>query len=110
MPWKSYRAESRKDYGCEMEDGATLEQTNTGALLRIADATELMAKNWNDLVRERDFAKMSSDNAWRLADELKRRNAELRIRLSHFEAITTGSEHKTIDAALDAARKEKSDG
>jgi len=34
-------------------------------------------------------------------------NAALRDRLSHFEAITTGSEHKAIDAAINAARKEK---
>ncbi len=56
--WKSYRKESRKDYGQEAEGGLCLDQIRTGALLRIADATELVAKRYQDLIDERDRCKL----------------------------------------------------
>jgi hypothetical protein len=54
---KSMRAESRKDYTTGVNnatDGICLEQLRTGALLRIADAAELMAKRHQELIDERD--------------------------------------------------------
>ena len=44
--FKSYRKESEKDYGTYDNDELSREQIKLGALLRIADATELMAKNY----------------------------------------------------------------
>jgi hypothetical protein len=53
---KSMRDESRKDYTTAVEQGKGLcrDQLKTGALLRIADATELMAKSHQELIDERD--------------------------------------------------------
>jgi len=53
--FKSYREESKSDFGTTIEEtkNITIEQLNTGAILRIADATEKMASNYvrmeNDL-------------------------------------------------------------
>jgi hypothetical protein len=52
-----YRSESRKDYGRarnSLESGVTFEEVNAGSLMRIADATELMARNHAELLAERD--------------------------------------------------------
>ena len=45
----SLREESKKDYGATSENKLALEQINTGAMLRIADAAEAMAKNYVQL-------------------------------------------------------------
>lgn len=55
MSFKSYREGSRTNWGSNSDsDALTLEQINCGALLRIADATELMAKRHTDLINQRD--------------------------------------------------------
>jgi hypothetical protein len=51
--FKGYRETSRTNWGTS-EPGMSLDQINCGALLRIADATELMAKRYSDLIDERD--------------------------------------------------------
>lgn len=45
MSRKNYKEESRKDWGVTQEAALTIEQINIGAVLRIADACELMAKD-----------------------------------------------------------------
>ena len=55
MAHQSYREESRKNWGKDSAQGAlTIEQINTGTLLRIADAVEAMAKRHIELIDERD--------------------------------------------------------
>ncbi|WP_421977114.1 hypothetical protein [Roseivirga seohaensis] len=61
----NYRKESRKQYlTAEPQNGLTMEQLNMGALLRIADATEAMAKRHTDLIDENERLK-ESVNYWR---------------------------------------------
>ena len=44
--FKNYKQESRKDWGTNQDSELlSIEQINLGAILRIADATEAMAKN-----------------------------------------------------------------
>lgn len=64
MPHKSYREESKKDYGIVVPESSNLnyEQLQTGALLRIADASELMAKNFLQLQNDRDMYKRWYEN------------------------------------------------
>lgn len=58
MAFKSYRDSSRVNYGTNDDaKSLTLEQINTGSLLRIADATELMAKNHIQLQNDLDWYK-----------------------------------------------------
>lgn len=56
MTVKSYRTESKDDWGTTSEGPLTLEQINTGALLRIADAVEVMAKRYVDLIMDKERA------------------------------------------------------
>lgn len=71
------RDESRVNYRVDNE-AATLTELRTGALQRIADATELMAKRYTDLIRERDMYKQFCEDKSRYAGKLERRNAALR--------------------------------
>jgi len=53
--FKSFKEQSKTvNWGTSQPEGLNIEQVNCGALLRIADATELMAKNYAELVSERD--------------------------------------------------------
>lgn len=62
MPFKSYRKESRSDWGKEMaeKESLSVEQLQTGALLRLADATEMMAKNYTSMQANLDWYKNQS--------------------------------------------------
>ena len=74
MPFKSYRKESRTDWGAETDQNISREQIELGALLRIADATELMCKDREKL--ERDYKYMrESRGAYRAALEVERRRS-----------------------------------
>lgn len=51
----TYRAESRKEYGRETDTGNLgNEDLTVGCLMRIADATEVMARRYQDLIDDRD--------------------------------------------------------
>ena len=52
MEKQTFRDGSHKNYGTQNQ--LTIEQIQTGCLQRIADATEAMAKNYNELIAERD--------------------------------------------------------
>jgi hypothetical protein len=56
MAFKSYRAESRANYGRTLEDSDNMPEDGLkiGALLRIADSIEVMARNYGQLIDERD--------------------------------------------------------
>ena len=65
MPWnhhikheqrESHRQESRIDYGTT-DENMTLEQIQTGAILRIADAAEKMANNYAQILSDLDWYK-----------------------------------------------------
>lgn len=56
MAWKSYRDGSRTNWGTN-NDVLTIEQINCGALLRIADASEAMAREYNRLISENQHLK-----------------------------------------------------
>lgn len=77
--FKNYREESRnKGWGTDSEGNLTADQLQLGAVLRIADATEAMAKRHTELIRERDnFERMYRD-ASRRAEHYRRSNAGLR--------------------------------
>lgn len=56
----------------------THEDIRTGALMRIADATETMAQEYNRLIRERDMYRRMYRQTNEKADWLARSNAALR--------------------------------
>jgi len=57
--FKNYREESKSNWGaiCEPHENISHEQLQTGAILRIADATEKMATNYTALQSDRDYYK-----------------------------------------------------
>lgn len=54
-----WRTGSKSNWGSNLPEGKTLtvEQIQTGAILRIADATEAMARTHNELIEELDLYK-----------------------------------------------------
>ncbi len=78
MAHKSYREESRKDYGTTTPGTLDRDQIRTGALLRIADATELMARRHTQLIMERDEYKRFHEEADRKLSAIKLSNSALR--------------------------------
>ena len=86
MTIRSYRNESRIDWGTPDEGGLSLDQINTGALLRIADAVERMAENYDLMQRDRDFWKESALSAERSLDTEHRRTAALRGLIKRMRA------------------------
>ena len=52
---KDYRQSSRENWGISGE--VNQETLKVGALLRIADALEVVSKNYNALITDRDFYK-----------------------------------------------------
>lgn len=83
MGFKSYRKESREDYGLKgpevTEDTAlTGDQLRTGCLMRIADATEAMARNHDSIIGERDMYKRWYEEARRDVEHLQKSASALR--------------------------------
>lgn len=58
--------------------GSSLDHINCGSLLRIADATELMAKNYQELINDRDRFKRWYNDEQTRRYRLERRIASLR--------------------------------
>ena len=53
---KSFREQSRRDLASLKEGNPTNEEIQLGAILRMADATELMASNYTQLQKDREGA------------------------------------------------------
>ena len=85
MTHKSYRQESRKDWGTSQEFNLKAQQIQLGALLRIADATEKMCRDRENLENSYKYMHQSRD---RFHDDLKREkhsNASLRGHLKRIK-------------------------
>lgn len=82
----TYRKESRKDWIAEGVAVPSIEQLAFGALQRIADATELMAKEHQSLVNQRDEARWSRDYWMAEYDAMKRSNNALRGQITRLKA------------------------
>lgn len=69
---KSFKELSRQIFSKSPIEDTTYEMINAGSLQRIADATELMAKNHDDLIRRAQFLEESRNN-WRSQAEASQR-------------------------------------
>ena len=78
MSFKSYREESKGNWGIYQEETLNLDQINTGAILRIADATEKMASNYVKMENELSYYKKQSLQRYDEIEKLRRSNAALR--------------------------------
>jgi len=77
---KTWKTESRIDWGQDLEENEFpgRDAIRMGALLRIADATELMAKNHQALINERDQYQKWYHEAREMRDRAYRQVQSLR--------------------------------
>lgn len=92
MGIRSYRQASKTDWGNEESQGVTLEQINTGAILRIADATEKMAERHTELIRQRDYFEGEVKRLLAIREHLERSNASLRGHLRRAKKMMSNAE------------------
>jgi len=85
MAHKAYREESKKNWGTSDDGSLTDEQIALGAMLRIADALELMAKNHDQLVRDRDWHRERLKEEEARSKVMRRANAALRGHISQLK-------------------------
>ena len=85
MGFKNYREESKTQWGTS-EEKMTLEQINTGAILRIADATEKMASNYTRMENDLKWYKEKYDEKNREIKRLERVIAGLRGHITRAKA------------------------
>src|SRR5512138_2491960 len=89
MAFKSYKDESRKNYGTY--DGTPAdEQIKTGAILRIADALERITKPFHDTLREAEVARAAAARMRSENERLLRSNAALRGYVKRVKRIRKG--------------------
>ncbi len=86
MTHRSYKEESRKDWGLADPSGAmTVERIQLGAVLRIADATEKMAQRHTELIAQRDHYKERAESSDRYASMLERRVSALKGQITKLK-------------------------
>lgn len=87
MPFKSYKEASRTNWGkeCLPGEGLTIEQINCGALLRVADSCESMARNHDQLQRRAEWAESRMKDLQANVDQLRHSNAALRGHLNRIK-------------------------
>ena len=80
MIQKSFRQESKRNYVQELEDneGMCLDQLKLGAIMRIADAIEIIAKEHQSLIEERNRYKRWFEDERQITKRLVNRNTRLR--------------------------------
>lgn len=76
--FKSYREESKINWGIATSQNLTREQIQLGAVLRIADAVEKMAQNYDHLLSDRDWYKRRYKEQSLEISRLRRSQAALR--------------------------------
>lgn len=79
-PFKDYRVESRSSWGTHQDGALTHDQIMLGATLRIADATEKMATEYDKLIRDRNYQRNRKE-------ELDLENARLRRAVATYRGI-----------------------
>ncbi|MFZ3193710.1 MAG: hypothetical protein WA154_10975 [Moraxellaceae bacterium] len=82
---QSLRAASKIEW-VSTSESLTLEQINTGSLLRIADSLEKVAIRHTELMRERDYWERECRAAREDRDALRRSNASLRGHMKRVKA------------------------
>ena len=88
MAFRSYKDEARKNWGCD-DRTPDKDELKLGALLRIADATEVMAHEYQKLINDRDLYKRWYNEARGSRDRLERSNAALRGQITKLRKRLT---------------------
>lgn len=86
----TYRKESRKDWVATGAVVPSLEQMQFGCLQRIADATELMAKRYQELIDQKERAEKSRDYWVAQHDRMARRLVAARGQITKLKKKLEG--------------------
>ena len=89
MAFKSYREESKTNWGTHQIENLNMDQINTGCFLRIADATEAMAKNNVQLQADLNWYKQRYN-------EVSDANNKLHRRISALQGVITRMKNKKV--------------
>lgn len=76
--FKSYKEQSKANWGIFQDEGLNINQIQLGAILRIADASEKMASNYVKLENDLKFYKDRYESGQKDIEKLRRSNAALR--------------------------------
>jgi len=82
---RSYAKESRSNWGTSSSDALSIEQITLGATLRIADATEAMAKSHTALIEEKERYKRWHEEKSAAYDRLERSYRAVRGHLTRIK-------------------------
>lgn len=88
MGHKSFREESKLDYGRVTDANLNNDELQLGAILRIADATESMAQNYVRLQNERDRYERWYKDSKASGERMARRIAALRGVITKMKKAT----------------------
>lgn len=80
---EDYRIESKKNW--HHSGDTSKDDIKTGSLQRIADATELMAKDYQKLISERDYYKRCYESEKNCSRRLNRSNTALRAWITRLK-------------------------
>jgi hypothetical protein len=75
---KSFREQSKNDWGTRQDRNPTNEEIQLGAILRMADATELMASNYTQLQKDLDWYRQMYRESQEVITHQERKIANLR--------------------------------
>jgi hypothetical protein len=89
MPFRSYRKESKTDWGTTIpeSDNLNLDQIQTGAILRIADAAEAMSYNFVQMQNDLEMYK-------RWYTECRQSKERMARRISALQGVITRMKKK----------------
>lgn len=85
--FKSFREYSKKDFGRTVaeDDNLSNSDLHLGAVLRMADSLEIIAKNHKQMEQDRDFYKKQYIDASDEIYHLKKRCAGLKSRITRMK-------------------------
>jgi len=85
MAHRGYRDSSRDDWGRDSSETIDREQIKLGAILRIADATEAMAREHTALIRDLDYYKKLSADQLNEIERLRHSRAAYKAHLTRMK-------------------------
>lgn len=103
---RNYKEQSQINWVCQDGSVKVFDQIQTGALQRIADATEKMAQSYTDLQKEHDRWKQRAINS---EADYERMKANFERRISAINGVITRMKNKGIQkVTIDKNKNEKS--
>lgn len=83
--FKSYRDQSKRDYGTNQDHKLSLDQIQLGAILRIADASEKMASNYSQMQQDLDWYRIRCKSLNETIESRNRQIANLRGQITKLK-------------------------